>query len=226
MSVDFCCASAMWSSERETPGAGLAGLGRVDRGEDLVWDILWWSGRSDDEGVEVDQNTWCPRWRQARMVAVSRAPGTTDGKHKGRDTAFNCTLCHQPLLSCRLQQSSSSLNKNYNTNIGEFFEANGPSECKKSPQSREIRPRAARAVRSSSDCPVLTHLGMMMGQRGPQVSPDRCGRSVCETVSDIHILSSNRHGNTQTSSKFCDGNRKSDGRVMPCLGYNSGRDQF
>jgi len=36
LSVDFCWASAMWSEERETTGMGLAGLGRVDRGEDLV----------------------------------------------------------------------------------------------------------------------------------------------------------------------------------------------
>lgn len=62
LSVDFCCASAMWSDERETPGAGLAGCCRVDRGEDLVGDIVWWSDRSDDDGgVEADQNTWCPR---------------------------------------------------------------------------------------------------------------------------------------------------------------------
>ena len=52
----------MWSDERERPGAGLAVLGRVDRGEDLVWDIVWWSNRSDDDGgVEADQNTWRPR---------------------------------------------------------------------------------------------------------------------------------------------------------------------
>lgn len=41
LSVDFCRASSMWSDERERPGAGLAVLGRVDRGEDLVWDIVW-----------------------------------------------------------------------------------------------------------------------------------------------------------------------------------------
>ena len=60
--MDFFCASVMWSEERETPGAGLAGLGRVDRGEDLVWDIVRWSNRSDnDGGVEADQNTWRAR---------------------------------------------------------------------------------------------------------------------------------------------------------------------
>lgn len=62
LSVDFCCASTMWSEERETPGTGLAGLGLVDRGEVLVWDIVWWSDRSDDDGGgEVGQDTWRPR---------------------------------------------------------------------------------------------------------------------------------------------------------------------
>ena len=60
--MDFCNASTMWSGERESAGGGLAGLGWVDRGEDLVCDIVWRSDRSDDDGgVEVDQNTWCPR---------------------------------------------------------------------------------------------------------------------------------------------------------------------
>ena len=62
LSVDFCNASTIWSEERESPGVGLAGLGWVDRGEDLVWDIVWKSDRPDDDGrVEVDQDTWCPR---------------------------------------------------------------------------------------------------------------------------------------------------------------------
>ena len=63
LSEDFCCASVMWSDESETPGVEFAGLGRVDRGEDLVWDIVWWSDQPDnDRGAGVDQNTWCPRW--------------------------------------------------------------------------------------------------------------------------------------------------------------------
>lgn len=83
LSVDFCCASAMWSDERETPWAGLGGLGRADRGEG---DIVWWSDQSDDDGgVEADRNTRRPRWCRARVVEVSRAPVTTRREAQGPD---------------------------------------------------------------------------------------------------------------------------------------------
>ena len=61
LSVDFCCASAMWSDERETPEAGLVGWGRVDRGEDLVGDIVWWSDRSDNDGGRSKRTRTWPR---------------------------------------------------------------------------------------------------------------------------------------------------------------------
>lgn len=48
----------MCSVERETLRVEFAGLGRVDRGEDLVWDIVGWTDEpdDDDEGVEADQD--------------------------------------------------------------------------------------------------------------------------------------------------------------------------
>lgn len=104
----------MWSDERETPATGLAGSGWVDRGEDLVWGIFRESDRLGDDGeVEADQNTWRPRWCRARVVAVSRAPGTTrrEAQRSGIQPR-TYALCHQPPLPTNyLQQRDLSSHK-------------------------------------------------------------------------------------------------------------------